>query len=1408
MHQTLTVASTTGPVPRCSGIHELWSNARGAVRSKVRVGLNVTYYPRGGTFMMAVKNGRKGLLLAILCLIFVSAVFPITAQATDYYVNAGTGDNGNGGLSPGDAWKTITYALSQVSGTGHTIYVAAGSYDTTDNGETFPLSMKNGVSLQGDGAATTILDAESAAGIGVISASAIGSATTLDGFTITNGNESGYVGGGINSVTCSWTVSNCIIDANYTSGFGGGINCESTDTTTFINCTISDNSSSGGGGVECYYRSAPTFINCVFSNNSASSGGAIMVESSGTGYGFPKLINCTITNNSVTSRGGAFYGYSGSAKFTNCTITNNSASIGSAFAGINSAATVVVNSVIWGNTGATYEIQRGSTSWPFSISDLSYSNFNPSNIEPAVSWSGSNNINSDPLFVGGGDYHLQGTPTPSPCIDAGTDDDVTYPDIPSDDRDGDSRPQGTGYDMGSDEYVAAGPTCVDNDGDGYGVCPDCGTANGCDYDGDDCDDTDEFINPGATEITCNGVDDDCNAATLDAPDADIDTYDVCNPSDPGDTDGRDADCNDSDDTINPGATDEPCDGIDQDCSGADNCDAPDVPGHNIHTADPADPRMGQTLDCDDCHGSGYYTLSEMVTDGVCDPCHSPGGAFDGVNDATIGVAANWAEGVYEADGETLKVGKEQWCAGCHDDEPAYSQPCDPEAEGGAEAVEVVVDNSDATYAGSWGLITGNACAYTTDFQWNAAGSGADTATWTPNLPQAGDYKVYARWVAHSNRATDAPYTITYDGGSTTIDVDQTTAGCAWNLLGTYPFAAGPASIVLSDDADGYLIADAVKLTLVNPADMVLDNSEATYAGTWPVITGNACAYGEDFQWNEAGSGIDTATWTPNISAAGDYSVYARWVAHANRATDAPYTITYNGGSVTIDVDQTTAGCQWNLLGTYLFAAGTGGSIVLSDDANGYLIADGIRLVSAASCPPGASAPNVIGDDTTYGFFVSGHKISCLSCHDADKDHIDHQLRTYASASDNYQAGYRLRSVGALEPMNIPRPKSTGDAHDYVDDFALCFDCHNANELIGESDESDASKTNFDYSSGQNGHYNHLAMGRVTFDSDFDGLGDSEYSCTACHNVHGSSTPAMTRDGALILETRDDLPPDFGALNFSYLPAGATVVTSVAGKIELAGGGVTQNGICAATCHGSGATVYRTAYFAPRVLSCPEIDAVFNDDVDTTLLTAYVLDHNAVTVPNVTIDVGPLGGSTETMNPIGNNIYAFETTVPDTVGAGVASLDVTATDGDGTGTNEVDVTVIDPEELILDNEDAVYAGSWPLVTGNACAYEEDFQWNAAGTGADTATWTPTVYQAGDYNVYARWVNNANRATDAPYTITYDGGSVTIDKNQQTDGCTWNLLGTYPFVEGTTGSIVLSDDANGYLSADAVRLELVP
>ena len=56
--------------------------------------------------------------------------------------------------------------------------------------------------------------------------------------------------------------------------------------------------------------------------------------------------------------------------------------------------------------------------------------------------------------------------------------------------------------------------CQDADGDGYGVCPNCGIANGCTYNGNDCCDTDSGSYPGAgyhsSTNNCGSWDWDCN----------------------------------------------------------------------------------------------------------------------------------------------------------------------------------------------------------------------------------------------------------------------------------------------------------------------------------------------------------------------------------------------------------------------------------------------------------------------------------------------------------------------------------------------------------------------------------------------------------------------------------------------------------------------------------------------------------------------------------------------------------------------------------------------------------------------------------------------------------------------------------------------------------------------------------
>jgi hypothetical protein len=81
-------------------------------------------------------------------------------------------------------------------------------------------------------------------------------------------------------------------------------------------------------------------------------------------------------------------------------------------------------------------------------------------------------------------------------------------------------------------------------------------------------------------------------------------------------------------------------------------------------------------------------------------------------------------------------------------------------------------------------------------------------------------------------------------------------------------------------------------------------------------------------------------------------------------------------------------------------------------------------------------------------------------------------------------------------------------------------------------------------------------------------------------------------------------------------------------------------------------------------------------------------------------------------------------------------------------------------------------------------------------------------AGTYNVYAQWSSNTNRGTDIYYTIYHSGGDDTVGPFDQTvNGGTWVVIGTYSFAAGN-GSVVLTDDANGVVAADAIKFEEVP
>lgn len=59
----------------------------------------------------------------------------------------------------------------------------------------------------------------------------------------------------------------------------------------------------------------------------------------------------------------------------------------------------------------------------------------------------------------------------------------------------------------------------------------------------------------------------------------------------------------------------------------------------------------------------------------------------------------------------------------------------------------------------------------------------------------------------------------------------------------------------------------------------------------------------------------------------------------------------------------------------------------------------------------------------------------------------------------------------------------------------------------------------------------------------------------------------------------------------------------------------------------------------------------------------------------------------------------------------------------------------------------------------------------------------------------------------YSIQSDDGVSSIVVDQQTAGASWNLLGIYNFTQGGEYQISLTDEANGTVIADSIRLLFV-
>ena len=355
------------------------------------------------------------------------------------------------------------------------IEVAAGDYTDLHQrvGITQVVYISKTVTIQGgytttnwttpDPAANlTSLDAQGGGRVLVIR----GAGPTIAGFTITGGSGD-YSGGGINVENASPVIRDNQIKWNSAKGDGGGI-FVNRGAAQILHNRIFSNTATWAGGLRIINDADVTIIaNQIISNVAQISGGGIELDCCGSTT--PLIAQNFIVNNNGGLQGGGVWVMSTQAKLVNNIIADNQANYGASIYLDGSAyypvsATILHNTLVGGPAGGeavwvsdyvtatlvnnivvSHTVGITNTAPISSTVSGDHTLFNANGTDYGSGVSSANEVHGNPAFVnpGEGDYHIG---PGSAAIDVGMSAKV-YNDI-----DGDIRPQGSGYDIGADEF--------------------------------------------------------------------------------------------------------------------------------------------------------------------------------------------------------------------------------------------------------------------------------------------------------------------------------------------------------------------------------------------------------------------------------------------------------------------------------------------------------------------------------------------------------------------------------------------------------------------------------------------------------------------------------------------------------------------------------------------------------------------------------------------------------------------------------------------------------------------------------------------------------------------------------------------------------------------------------------------
>jgi Tfp pilus tip-associated adhesin PilY1 len=796
----------------------------------------------------------------------------------------------------------------------------------------------------------------------------------------------------------------------------------------------------------------------------------------------------------------------------------------------------------------------------------------------------------------------------------------------------------------------------------------------------------------------------------------------------------------------------------------------------------------------------------------------------------------------------------------------------------------------------------------------------DYATWTPDLPSAGAYRVYAWWNSYSDRDHSAPYCIvnhtgkmiratagpngsitpsgdvyvatgaditfiiTPDAGyitdyvlvdgfdigagvteytfynvttdhtievnfgigepsMTCIDVNQNENYGQWNLLGTFMFPGGTgAYVTMTREADqSSTCADAVRFVRVSDGtEIIVDNTNKSLAeqdpndpyfesGSWGNSSG-ANYYGTQSRYSSDSSTPGVATWRPTLPGAGQYRVYAWWTKSGTRAYHAPYCINNHMGEAIV----ATAGSHG-----VLFSSGV---TVESETTQVFTVASGSDITFDIIPDEGYGVDDVLIDDSSIGAGVTTYTFTnVLSSRTIEATFEDHgddcdnatpitcgdSLDGKISPADDWDY-FKLETGGGIFTI-----EATGDNYTYG--YILDASCMTDSPIAEDDASGDLDKFKFVDVELPAGTY-YIAV-RQDPDRSYS---ERNYTLNiTCQHV----IRATARTGGHIDPAGDNIVNHGADITFTITPdVGNTLEDVLVDGVSV--GRVTEY-----TFNNVTANHTILAQFSLPPSSCNDISDVTMNTmmVGVPANIMFVLDDSgSMDWELITEEAdGLFEHKYYVFNNPGDNKYANSYILPEadrgkwkSQWSGYNKMYYnpknkyepwpTLSDADidkplshpyhGTGTLNLSNTYYTVQQAYnVDNEGTFVGGVFQDSGPN---FVTSGTWRSSGGspwyGPDpprsiytnelnaTAEWTTTL-PTGDYEVYAWWTSYTSRATHAPYTIHYDGGSTTIQKDQRYNGGKWVQLGSgsYHFDSGTPARVsIIRQNDNDNTCADAV------